>query len=185
VGFLVTAVLLVGLLVLGFGASLARRAEGVGAGLLLQLLPELTATVAGLALPVALLLATTFTFSRLAAEGELDAFRAAGIPARRLLPPVVLLAALVAGVLAVVLGNVAPRAQHRMAAAAREALRAVLQALGPGPRQLRHAETTIAWSDYRGGEVHDLRVFVAPEGQLGFVFDARRARLWFDPSCRK
>jgi lipopolysaccharide export LptBFGC system permease protein LptF len=162
------------------GAGLVRRAEGLGTGLLLRVLPELMATMAGLALPVALLLATTFAFSRLAAEGELDAFRAAGIPARRLLPPVVLLALGVVATLAVVLGHVAPRAQHRLATTAREALRDLLQQVGSGARLLRVGATTIAWSDCRGGEVHDLRVLAAPDGQLAFLFEARRARLRYD-----
>lgn len=180
IGFAVTALLLAGLMVLGGGAGLARQAEGVGASLLVRLLPELMVTVSGLVLPVALLLATTFTFSRLAAEGELDAFRAAGIPARRLLPPVLLLALLTTAVLTVLIGNVAPRAQHRLRTAVKEALRDALLKLGPGPRVLKIGATTVAWSDYRAGVVHDLRVMVAPDGHLRGTLVAERAILRFD-----
>lgn len=161
-GYLVTAVLLVGLVVLGGEASVARRAQGVGAALMLRLLPDLVVCSAWIALPLACVLSVAFAFSRLAESGELDAMRAAGVPARHLLPPVVLLAVGTTALLLPLVGNVQPRAVLRMRTTIGEGLRIFLKHPRPGPFSIETPSLSIAWHDLKDGEVRDLRIMSTP-----------------------
>lgn len=181
VGYAVTALLLLGLLVLGGGATMARKAEGVGASLMLRLLPDLVVSSAWMALPIALMLAVTFTFSRLAADGELDAMRAAGVPARHLLPPVILLGLATTLVLMPLVSNVQPRSIHRMRTTMKEGLRFFLMNPRPGPFSIEAPTMVISWSDLRNGEVRDLSILTTPDiAELEQVFVASRARIAYD-----
>ncbi|MHC5021438.1 MAG: LptF/LptG family permease, partial [Planctomycetota bacterium] len=173
--------LLLGLLVLGGGATLARKAEGVGASLMLRLLPDLVVSSAWMALPIALMLSVAFTFSRLAADGELDAMRASGVPARHLLPPVILLGLMTTAILLPLVGNVQPRSIHRMRTTVKEGLRFFLMNPRPGPFSIDTPTLVIAWSDLRDGQVRDLTILRTPDvAELEQLFVAARARIAYD-----
>ncbi len=179
-GFAITALLLLGLLVLGGGATMARKAEGVGASLMLRLMPDLVVSSAWMALPIALMLAVTFTFSRLAADGELDAMRAAGVPARRLLPPVLLLGVCTTALLLPLVGNVQPRSIHRMRTTVKEGLRFFLMNPRPGPFSIDTPTLVVSWSDLRDGVVRDLTIVEAPGiNDLERIFVASQARITY------
>jgi lipopolysaccharide export system permease protein len=180
-GYAITALLLLGLLVLGGGATLARKAEGVGASLMLRLLPDLVVSSAWMALPIALMLSVAFTFSRLAADGELDAMRASGVPARHLLPPVILLGLMTTAILLPLVGNVQPRSVHRMRTTVKEGLRFFLMNPRPGPFSIDTPTLVIAWSDLRDGHVRDLTILTTPDiADLEQLFVASEARIAYD-----
>ncbi|MCI0339595.1 MAG: LptF/LptG family permease [Planctomycetales bacterium] len=176
--FLAATLLLAGLLTVGGGAQLARQIEGAGATVLGAALPVLAAASLAFALPLGLLLATTFTFSRLAADGEVDGFRSAGIPARRLLPPVLLLGAATTAALLWVHAEVAPMAHRQQSELARRAVRQVLADPRGGERTVRAGSgVRIHWRDRRGGELTEVTVVAGATEGLEAKLVARRGRI--------
>ncbi len=100
--------------------TIAKRfADLVGKGLPWQVIVEFFAlcvpfTVA-MTLPMAVLVATLYAFSRLAAENEITAFKASGVAMRRLLVPVLWGATALAAAMLYFNDQVLPAANHRLA----------------------------------------------------------------------
>jgi lipopolysaccharide export system permease protein len=98
--------------------TLARRlADLAGKGLPPRVIAEffvlaLPATLA-LTFPMAVLAAVLYTFSNLTAENEITALKASGIDLRRLLAPLLVLAAVLTGVMIWFNDRVLPEANHR------------------------------------------------------------------------
>jgi len=105
----VAFVFLMGLMALLILLEAGRR-TGVEASMLLSILPCAGPLGLRYAIPLALLLGVTFTFSRLAAGNELTALRAAGSTLRPLLGPVLLVALLLSLALLFVMMQWLPQA---------------------------------------------------------------------------
>jgi lipopolysaccharide export system permease protein len=95
-----------------------RFGELVGKGLPFSIIAEFLGlsvplTVA-LSLPMAVLVATLYAFSRLAAENEITAMKASGVGLRRLLVPVLIAAAVLSLMMVAFNDQVLPRANHRL-----------------------------------------------------------------------
>lgn len=95
-----------------------RFGELVGKGLPYSIIAEFLGlsvplTVA-LSLPMAVLVATLYAFSRLAAENEITAMKASGVGLRRLLVPVLIAAAVLSLMMVAFNDQVLPRANHRL-----------------------------------------------------------------------
>ena len=67
-------------------------------------------------LPMAVLVATLYAFSRLAAEAEITAFKASGVSMQRLLAPVLLAASVLSLLMVTFNDQVLPRTNHRLSA---------------------------------------------------------------------
>jgi lipopolysaccharide export system permease protein len=95
-----------------------RFGELVGKGLPVSIIAEFLGlsvplTVA-LSLPMAVLVATLYAFSRLAAENEITAMKASGVGLRSLLVPVLIAAAVLSVMMVAFNDQVLPRANHRL-----------------------------------------------------------------------
>jgi lipopolysaccharide export system permease protein len=136
-GTLILAFLIVmGLMFLFLTLEAGRRA-GVDAASLILLAPHAVPFGLKYALPVSLLLAVTFTFSRLAADNEITALRAAGSSLWPLVAPVILVSLLLSlGLLSVTMVWL-PRAHFAKRRILRQAGLNVLENLPPGEHQFQ------------------------------------------------
>jgi len=160
----------------------AAQGELPGASVMLMLalrLPEALMLVGPLALLTGLLLA----LGRLQEDSELIVIRSSGLSFGRVLAPVMLLAALWAGLLLAVSGWLSPLAVERSSEILAEAARSAIQAgLRAGQfDHLNQGRTTVYVSriDREAETFHD--VFIQHQEQ-GFVelLTAREGRLWLD-----
>ncbi len=90
--FLLTAVSLSFLVLVGAAVSASHKTQGAGGGAILVLLPWLAAGALPYLLPLSLLVATVQTYGRLSASGEWTAMRTSGLSATALVLPAVLVA---------------------------------------------------------------------------------------------
>jgi lipopolysaccharide export system permease protein len=101
-----------------------RLGELVGKGLPWTVFVEFFGLALGfivaMVLPMAVLVATLYAFSRLAAENEITALRASGVGMRRVLAPVLWAAAVVTLVMIVFNDQIMPRSNHRLSVLQRD-----------------------------------------------------------------
>ena len=99
--------------------TVARRFEdlagkGLGAGVILEVFVLSIPHIVALTLPMAVLVAVLYTFSQIAAENEVTALKASGVNLARLLIPLVVAAALLAGGMVWFNDRVLPETNHRL-----------------------------------------------------------------------
>ncbi|NBD96016.1 MAG: LPS export ABC transporter permease LptF [Gammaproteobacteria bacterium] len=158
----------------------AAQGELPGGSVLLMLglrLPEAIMLVG----PLALLTGLLMTLGRLQEESELVVMRSGGLPYRRLLRPVVAVAALWAGGLLVVSGWLSPMAVERSATLLADAARnAMVAGLRSGQfNRLNQGHTTVyvGGIDRRSDELSDIFIQHLEDGSAQ-VLTASRGRLW-------
>jgi lipopolysaccharide export system permease protein len=179
-GTLVLAFLIVmGLMSLFILLEAGRRA-GVGMETLVVIAP--TALPFGLkyALPVALLLAVTFTFSRMSSDNEITALRAAGSSLWPVAAPVILVALLLSLLLLGVTMLWLPRAQVAKRDIFRKAGLNVLQNLPPGEQQFQFGRVRLAYGDAGKGRLEDIYLTEAREDGMRLKITAKEGRWSFD-----
>ena len=121
----VTGVLLAILLTNQFAAVLGRAAEqGFPPGAVLELVALGTVQNVSVLLPVGLLLGVMLAFGRLYHDSEMTAVLACGVPARYIYGPVLLLAALLAGCVALLTFRAAPDAVGQIQQLRQQAMQA-------------------------------------------------------------
>ena len=166
--------------------------ELVGKGLPWPVIAEFMAlsipfTVA-MTLPMAVLVAVLYAFSRLAAESEINAMKASGVSMRTVLTPV-LLGGLVMSVVMVAFNDqVLPRANHRLAVLQLDIFRTkptfalreqVLNTIKEGQLYLRAAQLDEGSSKMKDVVIYDLsdplrrRTILADSGDLRFTTNGR------------
>jgi lipopolysaccharide export system permease protein len=148
---------------------IARRfGDLVGKGLPWQVIAEFFAlalpfTVA-MTLPMAVLVAVLYAYSRLAAENEITAIKAGGISSRRLMVPSLLAAIMLAVGMLVFNDQVLPRSNHRLAGLQLDILRTkptfalreqVINAIREGQTYLRAGHIDEATSHLRDVDIYD------------------------------
>ncbi len=101
---------------------------------LVQLVAVILPSYLAFALPTALLFGILLAFGRMSADGEIVAIRASGVSVPRLLPPVLLLAALAALVTGHLVWEIEPRSHDRMKSLVREFAKSV-RIIKPGSFQ--------------------------------------------------
>ncbi|MDZ7791267.1 MAG: LPS export ABC transporter permease LptF [Xanthomonadales bacterium] len=158
----------------------AAQGELPGASVLLMLalrLPEAIMLVG----PLALLTGLLMTLGRLQEESELVVMRSGGLAYRRLLRPIIVVAALWAGGLLLVSGWVSPMAVERSATLLADAARnAMVAGLRPGQfDRLNQGRTTIyvGGIDRRSDELSDIFIQHMEAGSTQLLA-ASRGRLW-------
>ncbi|MHC4779929.1 MAG: LptF/LptG family permease [Planctomycetota bacterium] len=173
--------IVMGLMFLFLSLEAARRA-GVDAASILLLAPHAIPFGLKYALPVALLLAVTFTFSRLAADNEITALRAAGSSLWPLVTPVILVSLLLSLCLLCVTMVWLPRAHIAKRKILRGAGLNVLSNLPPGEFQFQFGRVRLSYASADGANRVMNNVFVSEvrEGKLHMKITARQARWEFD-----
>lgn len=134
------------------------RTPGVGVGFLVEIFPLFFPLALQFTVPLAMLVGTVMTFSRMAADGELAALAASGIPLRLVARPVLALAAVVA-LLAFLLTDVAsPYAAERLRAAERDLPQQLKTAFRSGLCDLDLGKGRISFESFRGQDFTDVCV---------------------------
>lgn len=158
----------------------AAQGELPGGSVLLMLalrLPEAIMLVG----PLALLTGLLMTLGRLQEESELVVMRSGGLAYRRLLRPIIAVAALWAGGLLIVSGWLSPMAVERSATLLSDAARnAMVAGLRPGQfDRLNHGRTTVYVGsiDRRTDELSDIFIQHMEDGSTQLL-TAQRGRLW-------
>ena len=88
--------------------------KGLGAGVIGEFFALSIPFIIAMTTPMAVLVATLYAFSRLAAENEITALRASGVGMTRVLLPVILAGALLAALMVAFNDQVLPRTNHRL-----------------------------------------------------------------------
>jgi lipopolysaccharide export system permease protein len=158
----------------------AGRRVGVGPEVLLSLVPTILPYGLKYALPVSLLLAVTFTFSRMASDNEIIALRASGSSLWPLAAPVLLAALLLSGILLCVTLLWLPQANVQRRAIYRRAALNVLENLPPGEHQFEFGRARLAYGNARGQVLEDIFLSVAREQGLHLKITAKEGRWNFD-----
>jgi lipopolysaccharide export system permease protein len=127
--------------------------EGLGAGLLLQLIPIAAGSLAPWALLLASCASATLVYGRLAAENEIDAMRMSGIHANRMLAPAILFGLLLTAAGYAVNEYAAPAAHYSRRLLVRESILSVLQIPPPGRQRFVLGRFTLSYADYRNGRM--------------------------------
>lgn len=156
------------------------RRAGVESGFLVALAPTLLPFGLKYALPVSLLLAVTFTFSRMASDNEILALRAAGSSLWPLAAPVLLAGMLLSFLLLFVTMAWLPGAEVARRDAFRHAGLNVLQNLPAGENQFQFGRVRLAYGDARNGVMRDVFLSEAREDGLKLKITAKEARWRFD-----
>jgi len=134
------------------------RSPGVGLGFLVEIFPLFFPLALQFTVPLAMLAGTVMTFSRMAADGELAALHAGGIPLRAVARPVLALAAVV-GLLAFLLTDVAsPFAAARLRSAQRDLPQQLKTAFRSGLCDLDLGKGRISFESFSGGDFSDVCV---------------------------
>jgi lipopolysaccharide export LptBFGC system permease protein LptF len=161
---------------IGIGIQQYRRLEGLGFLFLVKSLPFLFCFAVRYSLPASMLMASVLVFGRLAAENEIVAIRAGGIPLWRVVHP-----ALAVG-LGVSLGfllfndYVAPRAIHQQRTLAQQGILGTLSNPPPVGTVLQVSNCRILYKRYRHGVFEEFaltRVGEKEEVQTVWAKEAR------------
>jgi lipopolysaccharide export system permease protein len=88
--------------------------KGLGAGVIGEFFALSIPFIIAMTMPMAVLIATLYAFSRLAAENEITALRASGVGMARVLMPVILGGAFFAALMVAFNDQVLPRTNHRL-----------------------------------------------------------------------
>ncbi len=134
------------------------RSPGVGIGFLVEVFPLFFPLALQFTVPLAVLAGTIMTFSRMAADGELAALAASGVPLRTVARPVLAVAAVIA-LLAFLLTDVAsPFAAGRLRAAQRDLPNQLRTAFRSGLCDLDLGNGRISFESFRGRDFDDVCV---------------------------
>jgi lipopolysaccharide export system permease protein len=166
----------------------AGRQAGIDSSALLSLAPHALPFGVKYALPLSLLLAVAFTFSRLGADNEITALRAAGATPWALAAPVLLLALALSMALLAVEMLWLPRAHIAKRKVLKEAGLKVLENLPAGEQSFQVGRVLVHYADARGPvlsgivitEVRGVRLALrvsAAEGRWAFDREAGELRL--------
>lgn len=146
----------------------------------LLFLPSLAVIV----IPITLLLGVLMTFGRLAEQGELIAIKAAGVPLKRVVAPVIALGAVLSGLSFVIQDRVQPWAIARAFDIIYRELpqRATIEMLSPGVMH-QYADWRIyfARKDPATLMLYDIDLVIPDEGGEASVFHAKSAQLIRSP----
>jgi len=158
-----------------------KRTPGVGMDFLLEVFPLFFPLALQFTVPLAMLVATVFTFSRMAGDGELIAMGASGVPLMHVVRPVLALAACVA-VAALALGDViAPITARRIRTLTLDLVPQLQTSMGAGKRDIDFGDAHISFDSYRDGTLTD--AVLETRGREGEVllWRARRGGIAMTP----
>lgn len=135
-----------------------------------------------LSIPMAVLVATLMAFGQMAADNEVTAFKAAGIPVARMILPVLIVAALVTAGMVWFNDRVLPESNHRLASLTADIGRKRPTVnIEPGRfiDEFRGYNLIIGSKDEVTDEIGDVQVYALHEGRAPDLITAPRGRLSF------
>ncbi|MGQ0613795.1 MAG: LptF/LptG family permease [Planctomycetaceae bacterium] len=144
-----------------------KRTPGVGMDFLLEVFPLFFPLALQFTVPLAVLIATVFTFSRMASDGELTALGASGVSLLRVVRPVLAAAAIVSLGALLMQDGIAPFAGGRIREAARDLIHQMQTSFRAGKRDLDLGKAHLSFEGFDQGVLTDLCVEVAgQEGEM-------------------
>lgn len=135
-----------------------------------------------LSIPMAVLVATLMAFGQLAADNEVTAFKAAGIPVSRLILPVLLAALVLTAAMVVFNDRILPESNHRLASLTADIGRkrpTVTIEPGRFVDQFKGYNLIIGRKDEKTDEIGDVQVYALHDGRAPDLITAPRGRLSF------
>lgn len=135
-----------------------------------------------LSIPMAVLVATLMAFGQMAADNEVTAFKAAGIPVARMITPVLLAAAFITAGMVWFNDRVLPESNHRLASLTADIGRKRPTVnIEPGRfiDEFKGYNLIIGSKDEKTDEIGDVQVYALREGRAPDLITAPRGRLGF------
>ncbi len=160
---------------IGIGIQQYRRLEGLGFLFLLRSAPFLFCYAVRYSLPASTLMASVLVFGRLAAENEITAIRAGGVPLWKVVHPALALGLAIAFGFLVFNDHVAPNAIFRQRNLAQEGLLGTLQNPPPVGTSLTFANCRLLYKRYRNGTFEEFSITRNEKSRVE-TFWAREAR---------
>jgi lipopolysaccharide export LptBFGC system permease protein LptF len=165
---------------IGMGIQQYRRVEGLGFLLLLKSAPFMFCYAVRFSLPAGTLMTSVLVFGRLAAENEITAIRAGGVPLWRVVHPALALGLGLSAAFLLFNDHVAPEAIHRSRKLAQQGLLGTLANPPPVGTQLIVGNCRILYKRYRGGAFEDFSISrTGEDGSVQTVW-AQSARFVMD-----
>jgi lipopolysaccharide export LptBFGC system permease protein LptF len=143
---------------IGMGIQQYRRVEGLGFVLLLKSAPFMFCYAVNFSLPAGTLMASVLVFGRLAAENEITAIRAGGVPLWRVVHPALALGLGLSALFLLFNDHVAPEAIHRSRKLAQQGLLGTLANPPPVGTTLFVGSCRVLYKRYRNGAFEDFSI---------------------------
>jgi lipopolysaccharide export system permease protein len=143
---------------IGIGIQQYRRLEGLGFLFLLRSVPFMFCYAVRYSLPASTLMAAVLVFGRLAAENEITAIRAGGIPLWRVVHPALFLGMAISLAFLLFNDHVAPEAIHRQRTLAKQGLLGTLQNPPPVGTSLTFANCRLLYKRYANGVFEEFSI---------------------------
>lgn len=161
------------LVVLGASVQASSRSQGAPIWIPLALVPLMVGNTLPYLVPVTLLVASVLTYGRMAADGEEQAVRSAGMHPLRLLAPALLAGAAVAAATYPLSASLLPRLYSAMRDLSFRLRFAALENTNPGASELHFQGMHLMWRGRdREGAFRDVVFFLRQdEGLSAFPFD--------------
>jgi lipopolysaccharide export LptBFGC system permease protein LptF len=161
---------------IGIGIQQYRRLEGLGFLFLLKSIPFMFCFAMRYSLPASTLMASVLVFGRLAAENEITAIRASGIPLWRVVNPALALGLCLTALFLLFNDHVAPRAINQQRSLAQQGLLGTLRNPPPVGTTLFFSNCRLLYKRFRNGIFEELAISrVDPKGSVETVW-AREAQ---------
>ena len=182
--FGLTLVVATGVMFLGFSLQQMHHLN-LGPRQLFKLLPFLFSLVLPYTLPIALLLAVTLTYGRLAADNEIVAIEASGINLFWIFLPTMLVALLVAAVAVYMNQSFIPQAHYRVRLLAKDEPEAVIESLLNEHlitgQPVRLGSFRLSFDNYQNGQLHKVvLVDIAPQDDISKIFSSEQAEVFIE-----
>lgn len=157
-GFLAALTITTGCAFFVLGITFLKRTPGVGLGFLVEVFPLFFPLALQFTVPMSVLSACISTFGRMAADRELTALNACGVPTRTVVLPVLAGAALVSLGSLLLIDEVAPYAAARMRQASLDLPRQLQTSFRSGLSDLTFSRGRLSFESFDGQRVRDLCV---------------------------
>jgi len=168
----------------GVTLQLFYTGEGVGLGIMLELIPSLMPVALSYSLPFSWLAAVTMVLGRMSADREITALRSAGLHLRVIVVPTLALAVVISLVATVFNGFIVPDAQRALRAGVRRYVGVFLNSLKDVDRRVTLKNGRFSFSRYERGSFYDVELERRrPSGELEFKVIARRATIHQPPEA--
>jgi lipopolysaccharide export system permease protein len=166
---------------IGIGIQQYRRLEGLGFAFLLKSIPFLFCFAVRYSIPASTLMASVLVFGRLAAENEITAIRAGGIPLWRIVNPALAVGLWLSLLFLLFNDHVAPVAINQQRKLAQQGLLSTLANPPPVGTSMMMSECRLLYKRYRNGVFEEFAITRTAAKERVETVWAKEARFVMEP----